>query len=268
MAHDVTPLKNNPRWTLFAEKGVLLLSGGADELYVVDEAKSAECISRLTAAWQNDTAGSLLEDSVCGAAVRQLQRIGALAPTAAMQSVRRLALAWLGEPQAALLAALQRQTAGMTELVFCENQADADLLVLIRNNASWQESLRQYRDDPPRQPHLLIDAAYHHTLSVGPYVVPGDSACLACLGHRITNRWGDMPPPPQPQAAGQHELIAALILQTAAGKALAYLERVVSLDLQTLNSRSERVFRLPKCEVCQKDNVLDAQGFLPLPWAN
>ena len=258
---------NNPHWTLFAENGVLLLSGGADELYVVDEASSAGCIEQLLAAWKDDMVGTLLQDPVCGAAARQLQRMGVLVPATAAQSVQCLALSWLGNPLPELVAAMQRLS-GSAGAALCGKPEDADLLVLIRSNASWQESLRLYRENAPQQPHLLIDLACHHTLSVGPYVVPGDSACIACLGHRITHRWGDMPLPLLPQASVQYELIAALILQAAGVEPLPYLERVASLDLRNLDSRSERVFRLPKCEVCQGSNVLDAEGFLPLPWAN
>lgn len=258
---------NNPQWILLVQQGLLLASGGSDEIYVVDEIANATAAERLHAAWREGVAGDLREEAACGAAVRQLVRMGILVPEQACAPRGKFALRWWGEPLAAVQADLAR-LAGFTT-----REEEADCWVILRTDASWEACLAQYKQGANALPHLFVDVAYHHTMCVGPYVVPGETACISCMGSRVAHRWGDIALPATPRAASEPALIAALVAQLLgavqeepSGALLHYLERVVSLNLTTLESRTERVFRLPICPVCHPDGAHNAVGKLNLPW--
>ena len=68
----------SPAWVLQCVAGTggasaqLLVSGGADETYWVDELASSDGAQRVFEAWQADALHALRDDAACGAAVRQL----------------------------------------------------------------------------------------------------------------------------------------------------------------------------------------------------
>lgn len=251
---------NSPAWSLQAQehegRTLLVLTAGSDESYIVDEATPADVAREVLAAWQAQRLDQLLDDARCGAAARQIQRVGALIPARAMLAGQRYGWRWLGDPIPALTEAVHAQT-GMAA-----SSDAADVLLVVRSNASWQQALASYSLHDT--PHLFIDVAYHHTVCIGPLVVPGQTACLACLGNRVAHRWGDLPLPAQP-AAARPALLAALLtpLLTSRNGLLPFIEYSVSLDLQTLTSTRDRVFQLPWCPACGDQT---ATGKLELPW--
>lgn len=259
----------NPAWALFsqahAQRELLLVSGGADELYVVDEADTPTVIERVLGHWQNDTLAVLQDDADCGPAVRQLIRLGVLVPLQAVRRVQRYALDWLGEPLSGLADAFDQQAAADLQRV--DTAADADLLVLVRHGLGWEQALARYRAQMPTQPHLLLDLSYHHTLALGPYVVPGQSACVYCLGNRVLRRWGEAPVPAMPAVVAQPARIAALVapLLDQPSLLLGYLERSVWLDLHRLHGERDRVLRLPWCPACHRGEA-SLPPPLSLPW--
>jgi hypothetical protein len=102
-------------------------------------------------------------------------------------------------------------------------------------------------------PHLLVDVAYHHTLSLGPLVVPPDTSCLGCLVGRITSAWGDQPTPRRPAVCDEPELAASLAVREVdaiqAGS-LALANRTVAYDLRQHELLSSALFKLPWCPRC------------------
>jgi len=127
---DAPRWTRNPAWALFsqthAQRQLLLVSGGADELYVVDEADTPTAVERMLGHWQDDTLAILQDDADCGSAVRQLIRLGVLVPLQAVPTVRRYALDWLGDPLPGLADAFDQQ--GGAALQRVDAVADADLL--------------------------------------------------------------------------------------------------------------------------------------------
>jgi bacteriocin biosynthesis cyclodehydratase domain-containing protein len=278
-------LVGNPRWHLFLEGEQLFLSGGADEIYLVDEVPTLAAAQRLLVAAQSNHYASIANDHELGAALRQLRRIGAIATQSDRGSPLPVALIWSGDALPLLEAALAQQTlaqqtlaqqarSGDNAIIFTHENQAAQLAIVIRTNASWRDTIATYERAALCTPHLLVDLAYHHTLSIGPYVVPGDTACIACIGHRIAHQWGDALVPTQPAVALQHEVVAGLLLNivndfAAHGMCTDYVEHAISLNLRTLSSRRERVFRLPWCSVCSATTVAQSSqpdGRLPLPW--
>src|SRR5919198_1421400 len=83
--------------------------------------------------------------------------------------------------------------------------------------------------------HLFIDVSYHHTVSLGPLVFPGDSACVGCLSGRIGRYWGDPHPPRKPAMRRETRLVAALAaleLDKIAAGVYGLANATVALDLQ------------------------------------
>ncbi|EHK65726.1 hypothetical protein [Achromobacter arsenitoxydans] len=254
---------NHPAWTLMEQQHdgqlLLVLTAGSDESYIVDEAAPDDVARQVLSAWQANRLAALLDDPRCGAAARQIQRAGALTPARAARPVTGYRIHWLGNPLPGLADVLQPQpdAAGGSENA---------IALIVRTNASWQEALAQYASLRPATPHLFVDAAFHHTVCIGPYVVPGQTACLACLGNRVAHRWGDLPMPASP-AACRPELLAALLaplLSTDQGL-LPFVEYSVSLNLQTLASTRDKVFQLPWCPVCGSAAAAST-GMLDIPW--
>ena len=274
---------NSPAWSLqeHAHEGrvLLVLTGGADETYVVDEAVPDSCVHRVFQAWQDNTLASLLDDKDCGAAVRQIQRAGALIPRAAIRPAARYSLLWLGDARAALVPALTTLLAehdvahAVTDEplpglpTYCEDPGQADIVLVLRSTMDWQTALNHYAALDLQHPHLFIDMAYHHTLGIGPYVVPPETACVACLGHRVTHRWGDLAGPAQPAVSTRTQAVAALLapLLLTPEARLPFLEQCVSLNLQTFSSTRDQVFQLPWCPACGARHE-PLTGALDLPW--
>ena len=260
-------LSANPHWCLEMHGERLIASAGADEIYVVDEAPTP-VVQQILEACGDGLAAELQDDLQCGAAVRQLRRLGALIPSEAAlaTSAKRTSVTWLGEPLPALTIALQAQG-----WQIMDSSDDAPLVMLVRTNASWAEALAAYQTSTPKQVHVLIDMAYHHTVCIGPMVVPGQTACIACLGHRLMHRWGDLHPPAEPAGLQRATGVAAL-LADATQLSSRLVERSISLDISQLKLQSSVVFPTPGCPVCEAtgaqfmgDAKLSA-GKLQLPW--
>lgn len=266
-------LTANPNWTLFLEKNLLVLSAGGDETYLIDDIVDPALARRIHEAYLSDNLAELAADPACAGVVRQLLQLKAILPAHALLAPQRVGIAWFGEPLLALTERLLSASAAQENPAwrYTETPSEAtDILLLVRTNAGWQETLKAYRDLAPQVPHLFVDLAYHHTLSIGPFVVPGETACLGCFANRVAHRWGDPPLPRRPAANEEIDVAVAvlrraLLAEDASPRApLAFVERVTSLDLGTLRSQSSRLFQLPDCPTCGPANT-DAQP-LPLPW--
>lgn len=263
MQTPVEPWRLSPAWRVESLGEHLLAQAGADEVYVIDEAPVSEH-AQLIRLCESGEAANWAHDPGMGAAIRQLRRLGVLVPAQAAQPFEaRARLVWIGSPCEALTAGLTGQ--GWQLMA---PDGDAPLTMLVRTNASWSELMGHYGSWHGRGPHLLIDLAHHHTLSVGPLVVPGQTACLACLGHRILQRWGDLQPPPQPEMLSRAAGVAALLSDVVRlGPEL--VEQVAALDLRLLRLSRHRVHMQPGCPVCQasrQDPDIELAPPFDLPW--
>jgi hypothetical protein len=255
----------SPAWRLESLGDHLLAQAGADEVYVIDEAAAADH-ARLISLCEGGEAASWAQDAHLGAALRQLRRLGVLVPQGAAHAFAAHArLVWLGTPCEALgdgLVSLGWQVSPA--------EAPAPLTLLVRTNASWSALMAAYGAWHGRGPHLLVDLSHHHTLSVGPLVVPGQTACVACLGHRIVQRWGDLLPPTEPAMLRRAAGVAALLSDVVRlGPEL--VERVAALDLRHLRLSRHRVHMQPGCPVCQasrEDTAIELASPFNLPWVD
>jgi bacteriocin biosynthesis cyclodehydratase domain-containing protein len=269
----------NPCWKMAQMEGHLVINGGADEVYVVDEV-AADAIDLLIEVCRRGDARRLSQDPRLGAAIRQLRRVGALVPQGVLNGERQsLAIRWQGKAVPALTETLASHgwhcheepppgPPGSDRLPGRENQPTTQVLTLIvRTTASWSDFLSNYHQSPPAGVHLFIDLAYHHTLAVGPMVVLGQTACVACLGHRIVRRWGELSAPVDTAMLSRAAGVAAL-LADAAWLGPRLVERAITLDLRTLRTEASRVFMQPECPVCASfgNAEMALQAPLTLPW--
>ena len=138
------------------------------------------------------------------------------------------------------------------------------MTVVVRTNAPLRALLDVAADLHRQQAaHVFCDLAFHHTVGLGPQVVPGDTSCLGCLVARVGVRWGDPEPPDAPAALSDAALAARLVARALGNDNGSLVNAAVSLDLATLTSRREPLWRSPACAVCSDWPV---DGRIPLPW--
>ena len=135
-------------------------------------------------------------------------------------------------------------------------EADADLAVLLRTSDGWPETVL---------PHLAVDPRFHHTLVIGPYVLPGLTTCTDCVDRRIARRWPALDEPEQPAGLSRPTLIAELLaiqlnLISAGTSALA--NGLISWDLESGESSHTTALMFPGCSTCDPG---PASGTIALP---
>ncbi len=257
----MTALAVDPGWRAFAVDGGVELTAGADLVYLLPDLPAAD------AAFVVDLFGpghsgaderlvpARVPDSVRHLFPR-LRALGALRP-AGWPSHPDLAvgLTVLGDEPPALRATIA------TALSIVDGEAD--VVLVVRTTSTWRDVVAAAaRFD---RPHLLLDLAYHHRVSIGPLVVPGASACLGCLALRVTRRWGDRPPPDVPRGVADPALPAAMVahvVRRVGTGSLTLLERVVTCDLDDLTTTTEHVLPSAGCSICPQVTV----GWVGLPW--
>lgn len=268
MAAMVSRLRASPRWTLLFEGRELILSGGADELYLLDEVSAVDA-PRLLAAFEAQADAMALEalgrEPGLALVMTRLERLGALergvSPTSTLK-VRATG--------SALAVPLVTQIAGMLPRLVVPVDDGAQLTLVVRTSGTLMESVAAAPSDGP---HVLVDLAYHHTMSVGPLVWPGETACLQCLAGRIRQAWGDPAAPAAPRATVSLALAAGFSAEVCRrfasdGGHAELVEHVVAIDLRTLEARRERVHRLPWCPRCFPEGTPVGAGSFALPWSN
>jgi bacteriocin biosynthesis cyclodehydratase domain-containing protein len=248
-------------WRAFPVDGGVELTAGADLAYQLPDLPSADAAFLMELFGPTDREPNhRIEPDRLSDGLRQLvprlQALGALRPTGLPACPSpTVFLAVVGEQPPALNAAL----ADAMSVV----DGDADLILVVRTTSTWQEITETAAE--LRRPHLVLDLAYHHSVAIGPLVVPGASACLGCLALRIARRWGDRPPSDAPCCLADPGLPAALaahaIRRIGAGS-LALLDRVVTYDLDELTTTAEHVLPSVGCAICPQVTV----GRVALPW--
>jgi bacteriocin biosynthesis cyclodehydratase domain-containing protein len=255
----------NERWSLRFEDGLLVLSAGADELYVLEDA-TTETGAELAAAWEE---GSIDVDSLSHPAhelLTQLLAAGIIGTEPAKDGVARVALQVVGDRVPALEQAIAAALAASDSLTHVALEL-SELAVYVRTNGRLMDV---YDETPEWQlrPHLLLDAAFDHTISLGPLVFPGDTACLGCLAGRIVHYWGDLRPPPEPATLRHPTLIASLLaleLEKVAAGDVGLVNTTIAWDVRSWQINRNAVYKLPWCPLCGELDPPEAVGSIDLP---
>lgn len=249
----------DPAWHAQIRDEGLVVYAGADLAYLIPDLPRAVAVA-LAGLFEPVLRGvaRTVDESRLGEPVRrhvaQLRTLGALRPArlpADEPKPMGVGTRFVGEAPAGLVERLPHND-------------DPDFLLVVRTTGTLVDLVEVARSTTV--PHLLLDLAYHHTAAIGPFVVPGAGACLACLAVRAGRRWGDPPPPPHP-AAMSHDFPLALALQAIQNirsGSLALLDAVVTVNLDEFTTTRESVLPAAGCEICPALPV----GRVSLPWGN
>lgn len=249
----------DPAWHAQVRDEGLVVYAGADLAYLIPDLPRAVAVA-LAGLFEPVLRGvaRTVDESRLGEPVSrhvaQLRTLGALRP-AGLPSDSPL-------PMGVGTRFVGQAPAGLVERL--PHDDDPDLLLVVRTTGTLVDLVEVARETTV--PHLLLDLAYHHTAAIGPFVVPGAGACLACLAVRAGRRWGDPPPPPHP-AAMSFDFPISLALQAVQNirnGSLALLDAVVTVNLDEFTTTRESVLPAADCEICQKVEF----GRVTLPWGN
>lgn len=135
--------------------------------------------------------------------------------------------------------------------------AESGLVVLVRRTSSlWAAAELASRLE---RLHLFVDLSFHHTVSIGPLVVPHETPCVSCLAGRVTQRWGQSDPPAEPAVSSSYARLSAALIATE-------IERVTSGDtslvgwtsswnLADRTARRDWLLTTAACPVCRAWNA-------------
>lgn len=138
---------------------------------------------------------------------------------------------------------------GRVELT--DDMEKADIVVVVRYVSTHEAMARQYYDSTI--PYVYVDMAYHHTVSIGPLVYPGETACIGCLYGRIASRWGDAVPPASPEVGQNEQLIQALLateLERIAAGDTSLVGKVVAWDIAGRSATVDTLLKSSACPQC------------------
>ncbi len=146
----------------------------------------------------------------------------------------------------------------------------ADILLIVRTNSTYIKLLDKIDYKSIVKPHIFVDMAFHHTISFGPLVFPGETACIACLQGRISTRWGDEAPPTSPKAIKDYLGITLELTKIELGKIsqndTSLTNKTISWNFQDRTIKVNQLLKVPICPVCNPNKV-SPSGALILPWS-
>lgn len=131
-----------------------------------------------------------------------------------------------------------------------------DLVLMVRTNDTWPA--------PPAIPHLGVDCSLHHTVVIGPYVIPGRSACTSCLDTRMARRWAPTPAAPMPAVQGHLCVVAHLVaiqVELIARGTSPLVNATIAWDLERGSVSAETLLKMPGCALC---DTVNPTGKLPV----
>ncbi len=231
----------SPHWQLGElDDGTLVLDGGADRRLALRGLGPA--LVHRVRRWARDRVAAPVEADE-HRLVDRLVQVGVLTLPASMSAVRLIG----AEPFSSKLAAAMEIT-----------PAANGLALLVRTGDHWPGA--------PSEPHLAVDCSLHHTLVLGPYVVPGLTACTACLTTRVRRRWGRQSAATDPAVQRHVHVIAELVriqLDLIAAGTSPLVNATIAWDLELGTAQPETLLKSPGCPTC---DVAVRSGRLHLPW--
>lgn len=266
MTISETAFRLSPSWVLTGAHDSLIVHGGADARFEI-ELKDAESsfFARYTTDEPFGRAQLSPQDQLV---LEQLITAEIVVPVLSKRAQLRVAL--VGDAAGFTLPAATGRLASNSVAVVDPAQPH-DLQVVVRANSTFGALLEALDYPTLTTPHLLVDVAFHHNASIGPLVFPGETACLACLNGRISKRWGDDAPPPEPVASrALGDLVAQLTmheLSRVASGETTLTNKTFSWDFASRAVTKAQLLKVPLCPVCttHHDNT---SGSIHLPWSD
>lgn len=223
----------SPAWVLDGCE----VHGGDDARFLISVPTLAARFAGGAAVDRSDIPDGELEE------FEQLRSAGVIAPELTSATGR---VALLGDPFPEEL----QENAGW-ELA---GLGDADLAVVVRHRSTHLEIAHQVLG--LELPHLYVDIAFHHTVSIGPLVIPHETPCISCLYGRLNERWGDREPPSQPGVVTDYGPLAAALICVEVKRCLqgdtSLVGWTVAWDLRQRRVMREKLLTVSACPYCQE----------------
>lgn len=247
-----------PEWVVHQEENSLIISGGADARFEIELENSKSSFFSTLKSGTSFTRDSLNE--VDQRVLEELVTAEIVVPELQKNKILRVAI--FGDDS-------KLNPISNANIKIVKSNQDYDLALIVRTSSTYADLLNGVNYQSIIKPHLFVDAAFHHTLSIGPFVFPAETACIACLQGRISTRWGDSKPPPQTLVANKYEKVIPELISTELVRILnddtSLTNKTVSWNFQDRTTKKEQLLKVPMCPVCAQ-NRIDQSGALALPW--
>lgn len=258
-------LVKNPNWTLLFEKDQLIVSGGQDEFFLIDELTTWEA-KELFELYTKSSFENIKNENI-REVVQKLRKLGIIYPQHKIKNKITYSIRIIGKEDTKVSDLIKKMTQDEFEY---KSEEKADIILIVRMGGKPSDIVTDY---PINKPHILIDAGNNHTVSLGPIVFPSETACLNCFVGRLTFNWGDADSPEIPLASTHTELLASLIIEQLRtfqnqGNCPALLEKSISIDLNNYKTTSDHIYKFPWCPHCFPDKESYGEGSFELPWIN
>ncbi len=246
-------LQLNKAWRIERKGSELYIFGGQDSVYAIDIDGSEKSFFDNLKHDKQFTAKQLsLADQIV---LEQLLSAGVIVPRLSTKATKSFSIKLVGQKK--LIDKLS-----FTDSLLKIN-GKADLIVLVRSNESLSEFLKRHDYVELSQPHIFLDLAYNHTISLGPLVFPGLTSCVACLEGRLKTRWGDEKPPTEPASTGSlvglaKEWLEVELLKLFKDEDYYLVNKTVVLDTQNRSTSSNKLLTVPLCPYCNKNKLLSS----------
>ncbi|MDO5082470.1 MAG: TOMM precursor leader peptide-binding protein [Arachnia propionica] len=235
----------SPAWRITPVGEDYELHGGDDARYLLE----ASTVARRLSAGEGIT-----RDEVPAVEIGEFEQLRSAGVIGPVLETRSGTVALLGDPVPVKI--------GRHLVLERREVAGADLVVVVRHRSTHREILEQVRE--LERVHLYADISFHHTVSIGPLVIPHETPCIGCLYGRLQERWGDHRPAPQPAVVTEFGQLVSALLSTEVGRVLAgdtaLVGRTIAWDLEQRRVVSERLLTVPICSYCQD---FENQGVIP-----
>ncbi len=186
--------QNSERWNMLLEEGKLLITKGADEIYLIEELTQKDS-ERLYNAYKSGTIHVLQRapvNEILLSVISKLDRAGVIykkVEDIVTTTPLSFDVRWVGVRHERIERLLNFFTKNAKHLALSLDRTPPDLLIIVRTSGRLAQVMEDY--EKITSPHLFVDIAYDHTLSLGPLVFVGETACLGCFLGRVTRNWGD-----------------------------------------------------------------------------
>jgi len=241
-------LQLSPAWRLEQKGAELYITGGQDAVFTLDLDPAVSSFFGTLQPGKRFTASQLSPaDQLI---LEQLLSAGVIVPLLVTTADRPITLRTVSSIPVTLQLTNSKQTTTQT----------SDFLLLVRTHESLSDFINTYDYLKITQPHLLLDLAYEHTISLGPLEFPGLTACVACLKGRLESRWGDDPPPPEPHSTTQLLSLAEAWVSVELNNLFAaqdyfLVNKPLVMDIQSRSITANTLLTVPLCPYCRKTNL-------------
>ena len=230
----------NPTWSVEStEPGSATLNAGADRRVAIDGLRPTT-LSAMTL-WTTTGRVDACDDEQ-RIVLDRLASIGAAIPPPLLADT--VAVVTTGRPGHPAAEAIVDHLQHLGYRIADRSDEATGLVIVVRGSA----------DVPALSvPHLGVDVRLHHTVVIGPYVVPGVTACIGCLDKRTERRWAPVAVPERPAVVDAAPVVAALVavqVRLVLAGTSPLVNATATWNLELGESRRDELFKRPTCPTC------------------